>query len=72
MADNRQDLIKEEFRKTLTSLPSKSFSMTRLGSTSFGYTCKGTEEMKKRLEKLKWNKSSPLSSAEKTEEDPRL
>lgn len=50
--DDRKDLIKEEFKKTLSSLssfPSKSVSMTRLGSTSFGFTCKGTEEMKRML-----------------------
>ena len=42
MADNRKDLIKDEFRKTLSSLPAKSASMTRFASPSVGYTCKGT------------------------------
>lgn len=48
-ADNRNDILKEEFRKTLSSMPQKSSSMTRLTSTSVGYTCKGTDEMRKKL-----------------------
>jgi len=49
LVDNREDLVKEEFRKTVTSLPQRSTSMTRFGSTSFGLTCKGTEEMRKKM-----------------------
>ncbi len=50
LIENRNDLLKEEFKKTLTSMPKQSASLTRIGSsTSVGFTCKGTEEMRKRL-----------------------
>lgn len=42
MNDNRRDLIKDEFRKTISSMPRQSASLTRFTSTSVGYTCKGT------------------------------
>ena len=56
LMDNREDLVKEEFRKTVTSLTQKSTSLNRFGSTSIGLTCKGTEEMRKKMDKLRWNK----------------
>ena len=46
--------------------------MSRLASTSFGYTCKGTDEMRKRLEKMKWFKGSPASSNDRNSDDPTL
>ena len=43
LVENRGDLLKDEFRKTLSSMPQRSSSTGRFTSTSFGYTCKGTD-----------------------------
>jgi len=43
LIDHRDDIIKYEFQKTVSSLPYRSTSMSRLGSVSYGFTCKGTE-----------------------------
>ena len=69
MMEQRGDLIKEEFKRTVSSIPQRAASMSaiRIGDN----VCIGTSEMKKKIDKIRYsNKRSPRESEKyATEED---
>lgn len=43
LIDHRDDIFKNEFQKTVSSLPNRSTSLKGFTNVNYGFTCKGTE-----------------------------
>ena len=68
MVDQRDDILKEEFRRTVSSLPQRAASVSAIQPSLISDSqCIGTTEMKKKMDRLKFKRSPRVTD----KDDPR-